>query len=72
MSWTDDPIADFHRHDAEQEAKLEKQPYCCECGEPIQEEKAVQLPNGDWYCKQCEPKAWERIREEYLVGTSEL
>ena len=71
MSWTDDPIADFHRHDAEQEAKLEKLPCCCECGEPIQEEKAVQLPSGDWYCKHCEDKAWEIIRDEYLVRTSD-
>lgn len=39
MSWTDDPVADFDRYDAEQQ--LDSLPVCECCGEPIQQETAV-------------------------------
>ena len=38
MLFTDNPITDFHRHDAEQEAELELLPICSECGHRIQDE----------------------------------
>lgn len=50
--WTDDPVADFCKHDAEQEAWLEKRPECCRCGEHIQDEYAVCI-NDEYYCEQC-------------------
>ena len=49
---SDDPVADFNRWDAEQEEKLERLPKCTECGEHIQQERAVCI-NGDWYCDKC-------------------
>ena len=52
MFWTDDPVADFHRHDAEQTKWLESLPKCAECGEPIQQEDAVCL-EGRFYCDEC-------------------
>ena len=70
-TWTDDPVRDAEEHYAALAEKLAKQPVCCGCREHIQEEKAIQI-DGDWYCKDCEPEAWKRIREEYLVRTSEL
>jgi len=70
FTWTDDPIADAERYYNALDEKLAKQPVCCGCGGHIQEEKAVQI-DGDWYCKQCEPEAWERIREEFLVRTTD-
>lgn len=66
MSWTDDPIADFHRHDAEQEAKLAKLPICCCCKNPIQQEKAV-CNDDKYYCEECEDEAWAIIRKGFLV-----
>lgn len=36
--YSDDPIRDFERHDAEQTAWLESLPKCEYCGKPIQDE----------------------------------
>lgn len=52
MFFTDDPVADFERHDAEQQKLLEKLPVCHRCGDPIQQERAVKL-EGHWYCDAC-------------------
>ena len=52
MCWTDDPIADFERYDAAQEAKLERLPVCEECGEPIQDDYAYYI-NDIWICESC-------------------
>lgn len=49
---TDDPIADFNRWDAEQQAKLDKLPKCAECGEPIQSEECYELDCGV-ICPEC-------------------
>ena len=50
--FTDDPIADFNRHEAEKQKWLERLPVCCCCDEPIQQEKAVRM-DGLWYCDEC-------------------
>jgi len=42
----------FARHDAEQEALLDKLPRCCECDQPIQQEDAVYI-NDEWICDDC-------------------
>ena len=52
MYRTDDPIADFFRHEAEQEGWLKKRPKCCVCKEHIQQSKAVRI-DGDYYCDWC-------------------
>lgn len=52
MNRTDDPLKDFDRHDTEQQKKLDRLPKCTECGEPIQQEKAVCI-DGDFYCDHC-------------------
>lgn len=50
--YTDDPVADFLRHDAEQSKLLESLPECDECGHPIQQEMAVCI-HGAYYCDNC-------------------
>ena len=60
MYRTDDPLADFHRHDAEQHRQLKHLPKCTECGEPIQQDDAVNI-HGDWYCDTCLDDMRERI-----------
>jgi formylmethanofuran dehydrogenase subunit E len=52
MFYTDDPLADFARHDAEQEAKLNRLPKCSECKNPIQEETCFEV-NGEHICNRC-------------------
>jgi formylmethanofuran dehydrogenase subunit E len=52
MAWTDDPVADFERHDREQAKLLEKLPVCYRCDNPIQQERAVCI-DGFWYCDEC-------------------
>lgn len=52
MSRTDDPLKDFERHEAEQEAWLARLPICCECGDPIQQDDAVYI-NYAYYCDEC-------------------
>ena len=39
-------------HDAEQAASLHKLPKCKECGEHIQQERAVYI-GDNWYCDNC-------------------
>ena len=52
MFYTDDPIADFHRYDAEQQKKLDRLPKCSECGEPIQDEFCFEV-NDELVCDEC-------------------
>lgn len=52
MCWTDDPIDDFNRWDAEQTRQLEHLPVCADCDQIIQQETAVYI-NGEWLCDDC-------------------
>ena len=66
--WTDNPILDFQRNDAEQQEQLDKLPICECCGEPIQQEKAIYY-NDQWCCIDCEEEFWQNIREDFLERT---
>lgn len=50
--YSDDPIADFEKHDTEQQKALEQLPKCCECGEPIQEDLCFEY-NDEPICDEC-------------------
>lgn len=52
MPITDDPIADFNRHDREQARWLDSLPKCSICGDPIQQEMAFEK-DGFWICNEC-------------------
>ena len=52
MIWTDDPLADFFRCEAEQQKELNRLPKCDWCGEPIQDEHFY-LIKGDKICLDC-------------------
>ena len=52
MFYSDDPVADFYRHDAQQQAELDKLPRCSECDKPIQEEFCYEV-NGELICDEC-------------------
>ena len=50
--YTDDPIADFARHDAEQQREMDKLPECNECGQPITDECCWEI-NDELICNAC-------------------
>ena len=52
MFYTDDPHADFDRHDREQAECLKRLPVCCVCEEPIQSEDLWDI-DGSLYCESC-------------------
>lgn len=52
MFRTDDPIADFLRHDEQCQRNARRLPRCVECGEPIQDEYAYCF-DGEWTCEDC-------------------
>lgn len=52
MYYTDNPIADFERYDAEQHSQLEHRPVCVDCGHHIQDETAYYI-NSEWICMDC-------------------
>ena len=52
MTYTDNPIADFNRWDAEQQTQLDRLPHCAYCGEPIQDEFCYYI-NDETICPDC-------------------
>ena len=65
MSWTDDPIADFNRHEAEQQKLIEKLPICYECGEPIQDDECFEI-NDELICPECLKDNHRKKVEDYI------
>lgn len=63
MFWTDDPVDDFHRWDAEQAKELAKLPVCADCGDPIQDDQFY-LFRGERICIKC--------MDSYKVWTDEF
>lgn len=64
MFYTDDPVADFHRHDAEKEDALALLPVCSECGKHIQDEHCFVI-NDEAICEHC-------MEENHRVPTTDL
>ncbi len=65
MFYTDNPVRDFERHDAEQERWLQSRPVCEVCGEHIQEEHLYDI-DGDLVCEECLTKY---MNENYRQST---
>ena len=65
--YSGDPITDFLRHDAQQEAWLRHRPKCCLCGEHIQDEPAYRFSGKKetWICEECMCVHLEYV-EEYI------
>ena len=53
MIITDDPLHDFQMQDSENEEILESHPCCEICGERIDQEDAVMIPNYGYVCDGC-------------------
>lgn len=50
--YTNDPVADFLRHDKELQRELDKRPRCAYCNEPIQDDAYYDI-NGECVCEDC-------------------
>lgn len=50
--YTDDPLMDFDRWQADEERWLMQRPICKDCGEHIQDEEAFYI-NDSWICIEC-------------------
>jgi formylmethanofuran dehydrogenase subunit E len=61
--YTDVPLADFYKWDAEQTAKLEQLPECAECDEPIQD--CYYEINGERVCPECLDSNHKHWIEDY-------
>ena len=66
MYYTDDPLADFARWDADQERKQSELPVCDECGERIQDEYCYTW-GGCIICEDCMEQNHKR-EVERLAG----
>lgn len=49
---TDNPVADFERYDAEQQALMDKLPRCSECDACIQSDTCYRI-NDEIICEDC-------------------
>ena len=65
MFYSDDPIADFHRHDEKQQSELDKFPRCSECDEPIQSETCYEI-NGELVCEECLENNHKKWVEDFI------
>lgn len=50
--YTDDPLLDFDRHQADEEEWLMSRPVCDDCKEHIADDEAYHN-NGIWICRSC-------------------
>lgn len=63
MAWSGDPLLDASRYDNRQQRRLDRQPKCVICGEPIQDEHCYQI-NDELICAEC-------LNENYRVFTDD-
>ena len=64
MYYTDDPIADYERYDADRERALGKLPRCCDCGEYIQDEEYYDI-DDNLFCEKCLNNNFKKLTENY-------
>ena len=65
MFYSDDPGADFDRHDAECYAQESKLPKCSCCGEPIHTDECYEF-NDELICPDCLNEHHKRSTEDYI------
>ncbi len=65
MYYSDEPLKDFDRYDADQQAKLDKLPKCSDCGKSIQDEHFY-LINDEAICQNCLDSNYRKDIEDYI------
>lgn len=64
MFYSDDPVADFLRHDAECDREMDRLPRCSYCNEPIQEDFCYEI-NDELICEDCLVSNHRRTVDDY-------
>lgn len=67
LMYTDDPIADFNRYDAEQAQAMAKYPVCADCGKSITGDFVFYI-EGDIYCEDCMLDNFRRPTDDFIEG----
>lgn len=62
---SDDPIADYMRHDAEQARELKRLPVCADCGQPVQDDHFFLIVD-EVICPDCLEAGYRREIEDYI------
>lgn len=65
MSWTDDPVADFERHDRAQAQRIARRPRCSYCDEHIQDDELFDI-EGELICHKCLNQHFKKNTEDYI------
>lgn len=65
MFYTDDPIRDYDRYEAEQEAKLKRLPKCSQCHNPIDADFYYEV-DCYLFCEDCLNDVYRHPIEMYL------
>lgn len=65
MYYTDNPVADAERYEADRENELQKYPVCCNCGEHIQDEYCY-LINDEFLCEECLKNDFRRNTDDFI------
>ncbi len=61
---TDNPIADFNRHEREKESAASKLPKCDYCDKRIDEDEYYDI-EGEIVCRECLNKHFRKWTDEY-------
>lgn len=65
MALSNDPYADFVKHDREQEKWLKKRPVCVYCEKHIQDEHLFYI-NGEIICEECLNDNFKQDTENFI------
>ena len=65
MFYSDDPITDYERYDAEYARLMARMPECKVCGQKIQSEMAYWIL-GEYICEHCIESARINMLEEFM------
>lgn len=66
MYYTDNPLADFDRKDADDARWLASLPKCAECGEPIQTDFCYEI-NDEVICEQCLNDNHRKLVDDFII-----
>jgi hypothetical protein len=65
--YTDDPIADFARKDADDQEWLDSRPRCIYCDEPIQTDYCYEI-EGELCCEGCLNEHHKKMTDDFVEG----
>jgi formylmethanofuran dehydrogenase subunit E len=65
MYYTDNPVLDAMRYDAERQAEMDRLPRCCECGEPITDDYCYEI-NDSLICTECMERNYKKDTDDFV------